>query len=53
MRRQARRSGRYGELITANPVETLKALFVADPDLSDLTVRQPTLEEAFDALTRA
>ena len=50
--RRARRSGRYAELISANAVETLKALFQTDPGLSDLTVRQPTLEEAFDALTQ-
>ncbi len=50
--RRARRSGRYGELVTASAVETLKALFEADSQLDDLSVRQPTLEEAFDALTR-
>lgn len=50
--RRARRAGRYGELVTADAVATLKALFAADPELEDLNVRQPTLEEAFDALTR-
>jgi ABC-2 type transport system ATP-binding protein len=50
--RRARRTGRYGELVTADAVATLKALFAADPQLEDLNVRQPTLEEAFDALTR-
>jgi ABC-2 type transport system ATP-binding protein len=51
--RRARISGRYAELVAADAVVTLKALLAADPDLSDLTVRQPTLEEAFDALTTA
>ena len=50
--RRARRAGRYGEMVSANAVATLKALFAADPELDDLSVRQPTLEEAFDALTR-
>ena len=51
--RRARRSGRFAELVTADAVASLKALFQADDGLGDLTVRQPTLEEAFDALTRA
>lgn len=50
--RRARRAGRYGEIVSANAVSTLKALFEADAELNDLSVRQPTLEEAFDALTR-
>ncbi len=49
--RRARLSGRYGELAASDAVGALKALFAADPDITDLTVRQPTLEEAFEALT--
>lgn len=51
--RRARRAGRYGELVSSDAVATLKALFTADPKIEDLSVRQPTLEEAFDALTRS
>jgi len=51
--RRARVSGRYGELVSADVVTSLKALFQADDGVADLTVRQPTLDEAFDALTRA
>ena len=51
--RRSRRAGRYGEIVSANAVATLKALFSADAGLEDLAVRQPSLEEAFDALTRS
>jgi ABC-2 type transport system ATP-binding protein len=50
--RRARLSGRYAEISAADAVITLRALFEADPELSDLSVRQPTLEEAFDVLTQ-
>lgn len=49
--RRVRWSGRRAEVLVNDPVAFLKALFIADPDPSDLTVRQPTLDEAFDALT--
>lgn len=49
--RRVRRSGRRAEILVADPVAFLKALFAADPTPGDLIVRQPTLEEAFDALT--
>ncbi len=49
--RRARLSGRYAQIAAADAVAALKALFQADPDVTDLTVRQPTLEEAFDTLT--
>ncbi|XBQ17048.1 MAG: ABC transporter ATP-binding protein [Oceanicaulis sp.] len=49
--RRARASGRYAELASADAVRTLKALFAEDPEVADLSVRQPTLEEAFDTLT--
>jgi len=48
--RQARRSGRFAELIAADAVAPLKALFDLDAEVTDLTVRSPSLEEAFDAL---
>ena len=51
--RRVQLSGRYAEIMAADAVAALKALFAADPDLSDLTVSQPTLEEAFDSLTAA
>lgn len=50
--RRARASGRYAEIGSVDAVATLKALFSADPDIGDLSVRQPTLEEAFDTLTQ-
>lgn len=45
------RSGRKLRLQVSDAVPALKALFRLDPDLSDLGVAQPTLEDAFDALT--
>ena len=45
------RSGRKLRLQVSNAVPALKALFELDPELSDLGVAQPTLEDAFEALT--
>jgi len=45
------RSGRKLRLQVNNAVPALKALFELDPELSDLGVAQPTLEDAFEALT--
>lgn len=45
------RSGRKLRLQVSDAIPALKALFEIDPDLSDLGVAQPTLEDAFDALT--
>ncbi len=49
--RSAEASGRYVRLLTGDAVATLQALFAADPDVADLSVRPPSLEEAFEALT--
>ena len=45
------RSGRKVRLQVTESVAFLKALLNADPALSDLSVAQPTLEDAFEALT--
>ena len=45
------RSGRKLRLQVSNAIPALKALFELDPELSDLGVAQPTLEDAFEALT--
>ena len=45
------RSGRKVRLQVSESVAFLKALLAADPALSDLSVAQPTLEDAFEALT--
>lgn len=45
------RSGRKVRLQVSESVAFLKALLSADPALSDLSVAQPTLEDAFEALT--
>jgi ABC-2 type transport system ATP-binding protein len=45
------RSGRKVRLQVSESVAFLKALLDADPALSDLSVAQPTLEDAFEALT--
>ncbi|WP_430431260.1 ABC transporter ATP-binding protein [Oceanicaulis sp.] len=45
------RSGRKVRLQVSESVAFLKALLNADPALSDLSVAQPTLEDAFEALT--
>ncbi len=48
--KQTRRAGRFAELIATDAIAPLKALMELDRDISDLTVRAPSLEEAFDAL---
>ncbi|WP_375547557.1 ABC transporter ATP-binding protein [Oceanicaulis alexandrii] len=45
------RSGRKVRVQVSDSVAFLKALLNADPALSDLSVAQPTLEDAFEALT--
>lgn len=45
------RAGRKVRLQVSESVAFLKALLNADPALSDLSVAQPTLEDAFEALT--
>ena len=50
--RSVRRSGRYAEIASADAVATLQALFALDPSVSELAVRQPGPEDAFDILTR-
>ena len=45
------RSGRKLRLQVNSAVPALRTLFELDPDLSDLGVARPTLEDAFDALT--
>lgn len=49
--RSVRQSGRYTEFISADATTTLTALLAADPDISDLTVTKPTLEDAFLDIT--
>ena len=49
--RRARMSGRYAELAASDAVAALKALFAADGAVSDLSVRPPSMEDAFDTLT--
>jgi len=47
----ARKSGRFTEINTLNSATTLKALLGDDPNVTDLIVKKPSLEEAFDQLT--
>ncbi|MFK8013854.1 MAG: ABC transporter ATP-binding protein [Gammaproteobacteria bacterium] len=44
--RTARRSGRFMEILCADPAPTLQALFAADPAPTELTVAKPGLEDA-------
>ncbi|MGF1463356.1 MAG: ATP-binding cassette domain-containing protein [Maricaulaceae bacterium] len=45
-------AGRFLEIRSANPAETLAALLAQDPMLTDLTVAKPSLEDAFRLLTQ-
>lgn len=46
-----RQTGRWSELLTGDATATLKALIEADPQVSEIGVRKPSLEEAFLDLT--
>ena len=48
---RASREGRWLELLTVNAEPALRELFARDPDLTSLTVTEPSLEDAFLALT--
>ncbi len=50
--KSAKESGRFSEILTKDQTKTLKALLIADPAISDLTVTRPSLEEAFLDLTQ-
>jgi len=49
---RVRRTGRWLEIVARDAAVFLNALFALDPHPTDLTVRQPSLEDAFDALTQ-
>lgn len=49
--RSIQRMGRLLTLLSENPARTLTDLLALDPDVNDLTVKKPSLEEAFSALT--
>ena len=51
--RSVNRSGRFVEILSADTPSTLRALLDADQDLQELTVRKPSLEDAFVELTQA
>lgn len=44
-------AGRFVEILSADAVASLRALLEIDPELSDLTIERPSLEEAFLGLT--
>ena len=48
--RHVQRTGRFAELLVGDAVAALRSLIEASPGLSDLTVRPPSLEDAFEAL---
>ena len=45
-----RRNGRFTEINTRNSASTLRLLLGDDPNVSELIVKKPSLEEAFDQL---
>ena len=45
-------SGRFTDIMSSDAPATLRVLLAADPSLTDLTVKKPTLEDAFLDLTR-
>ncbi len=51
--RSVSRSGRIAQLLSEDAPASLRALLATDPDLTDLTVTKPSLNEAFVALTAA
>lgn len=50
--RSVKFTGRFAEILSSNAVASMRALLEADPDLSDLTIVRPSLEEAFLGLTQ-
>ena len=44
--------GRYLEILSSNGTNTLRALLRNDPRVSDITVGKPSLEDAFQEITR-
>lgn len=50
--RSHRRSGRYVEIITSDATLTLATMLKIDPQLSELTVTKPSLEDAFLDITK-
>jgi len=48
-----RKSGRFIEINTRNQASTLQHLLAADTHVSDLIVKKPSLEEAFDRLVHS
>lgn len=51
--KKVRQSGRYTDIESENPIETLRALLSMDSALSDLTVSRPSLEDIFSSLTNS
>jgi len=47
------KSGRFSEINTRNSVTTLRAMLGDDPNISELIVKKPSLEEAFKQLTNS
>jgi len=50
--RSVQQSGRFVEIATLDAALTLRALLAADANISDLTVKKPSLEDAFLELTK-
>jgi ABC-2 type transport system ATP-binding protein len=50
--RSVKFAGRFAEMLSTDAVTSLRALLAIDPELSDLTIERPSLEEAFLGLTR-
>lgn len=50
--RSASMHGRLLNLVSTDAAKTLAALLAIDPDLKDLSVRKPSLDEAFSLLTQ-
>lgn len=51
--RSTQQSGRYLEILSHDGTATVKDLLNADPDVRDLSIQKPSLEDAFTRLTQA
>ena len=49
--RSVRKAGRFTEILTSDQTATLRGLLERDPNVTELTVSKPSLEEAFLDLT--
>ncbi len=50
--KSVRKTGRFVQINTQNQTTTMKSLLAADPQVSELVIKKPSLEEAFDRIVQ-